>query len=259
MKNIVITGSSKGLGFEMAKCFLHSGANVTISGSNLQNLINAKKNLEPFKESIQAIACDVRKTDDIKNLWKSAVEKWGNIDIWINNAGINQTDDLLWDINDEEIRNVINTNLIGAITGLQIAIKEMLKQGNGSVFCVEGFGSDGSFMNGLNLYGTTKRALTHAAKAFAKELKGTNVKVGLLSPGMMSTEFVTGKTAGFVMKDSTRKIFNILGDKPERPAEFLVNKMIAGTRNGQRIAWLTRSKAFFRFLKWIFVKRDIFA
>jgi short-subunit dehydrogenase len=258
MKYIVITGSSKGLGFEMAKCFLESGNNVTLSGSNIQNLVSAAEKLANYKEHLFTILCDVTKRDDIENLWLRSKEKWGNIDIWINNAGIPQPDSHLWEIDDEQTKKVLETNLLGMVSGCQVAIKGMLQQGNGQVFNVEGFGSNGSLMKGLNLYGTTKRALTHITKAFAKELKGTNICIGFLSPGMMSTEFVTGKGPNHIIKDSTRKIFNILGDKPERPAAFLVKKMLAGTSNGKRIEWLTKRKVIFRFLKSIFVKRNIF-
>jgi NAD(P)-dependent dehydrogenase (short-subunit alcohol dehydrogenase family) len=258
MKNIVITGSSKGLGFEMAKCFLANGHNVTISGSNIQNLVLASEKLASHKEHFFTILCDVRKRDDVENLWLRSKDKWGNIDIWINNAGVPQPESNLWEIEDDRTKKVLETNLLGMVAGCQVAINGMLLQGNGYVYNVEGFGSNGSFMKGLNLYGTTKRALTHITRAFAKELKGTTVRIGFLGPGMMSTEFVTGNDPDHVIKDSTRQIFNILGDKPCRPASFLVKRILNGTSNGQRIEWLTKWKIISRFIKSIFVKRNIF-
>lgn len=261
MANIVITGSTRGLGFAMAKCFLEKGNKVIVSGKSSQNLELAMTKFHDHLDMVHGQVCNVAKRDDLQNLWSFALERLGTVDIWINNSGINQVNRPLWEMSEADTASVVNTNLYGIIYGSQIAVSGMLEQGSGFVYNMEGFGSNNSFRKGLNLYGMTKRALTHFTQALSKELIDTNVKAGLLSPGMMVTDFVKG-TVGedqeTRLDENTKKIFNILGDKPETVAKYLVNKILINDKNGAHIKWLTTSKAMARFTKAIFVKRELF-
>lgn len=259
MSSVVITGSSRGLGLAMAERFLHAGYDVTISGRSEEALLAVTHRFQLYEGHILPVVCDVRDRRDIIRLWESAVERFGSIDIWINNAGINQPDVHLWDISPEDVHHVVETNLLGTIYGSQVAMQGMLRQNKGYIFNMEGFGSNNMQQAGLNLYGTTKRALSYFTTALAQEAQGTPVRVGLLSPGMMVTEFITKAEAIINDPEKSRKIFNILGDKPETVADFLVSKIIAGPKNGARIAWLTKPKATYRFLTAAFRKRDLFS
>lgn len=102
------------------------------------------------------------------------------------------------------------------------------------------------------LYGTTKHALTYFMKALAKELEGTGVIAGRLSPGMMLTDFITkapdGEASEVISDEKFRKIFNILADRPETVAEFFIPKMLQNTKNNAQIIWLTNMKAIWRFM-----------
>ncbi len=260
LKNLVITGSSRGLGFEMARKFLELGCNVTISGSSLSNLDKAWLSLKDYQDRILAVQCDVRKRDQLFNLWQKSQDRWGKIDIWINNAGISQQNNTLWGLSADDTDNVVQTNLMGTIYGSQVAMQGMLKQEEGRIYNMEGFGSNDMMRRGLNLYGTSKRALTYFTRALAQEAEGNNIKVGALSPGMMVTEFITGPTVGKKkeINEETRRIFNILGDRPETVARFLVDEMMKDKNNGSHIVWLTRRKVMFRFFKAIFIKRNLF-
>ena len=77
------------------------------------------------------------------------------------------------------------------IYGAQVAAREMIRQGRGSIFSMEGLGSNNMIQEKTILYGTTKHALTYFMKGLAKELEGTGVLAGRLSPGMMLTDFIT--------------------------------------------------------------------
>ena len=87
MATVVITGSSKGFGLEMGKEFLNQDFNVVLSGNNEQNLVKALGSVKENAEKVITVVCDVRNPDKLINLWEIANEKWGKIDIWINNAG----------------------------------------------------------------------------------------------------------------------------------------------------------------------------
>ena len=258
MKSVVITGSTRGLGFEMAKRFLQLGWNVTICGTNRENVNKATQSLSLFRGNILDMVCDVKEEQDIIHIWEMSKQKWGIIDVWVNNAGINQPHQCLWDLSTADTHNVIQTNLMGTIYGSQIAMRGMIEQGRGQIFNMEGFGSNDMQRRGLNLYGTTKRAITYFTTALASEAAYTPVKVGLLSRGMMATDFIKARNMSEQERLDTEKIFNILGDKPDIVAKYLVKHISANGRNDAHFMWLTKKKAAFRFIKSMFVKRNLF-
>jgi NAD(P)-dependent dehydrogenase (short-subunit alcohol dehydrogenase family) len=87
MENVVITGSTRGLGKAMAIEFLRRGCNVTVSGRSAEYPDELKNELSGFTGAAQYVPCNVRIRSDIENLWNTAASKWGRVDIWINNAG----------------------------------------------------------------------------------------------------------------------------------------------------------------------------
>jgi short-subunit dehydrogenase len=262
MLNIVITGSARGIGLEMAKEFLRKGCNVTLSSVNLQSLSKAEGSLEQFKNQLIAVPCDVRDREALRNLWNASKQKWGSVDIWINNAGVSQpSNKMLWELSDSITDGLVETNICGVIYGSQVAAAEMLRQGSGFIYNMEGLGSDGRIIKGTSLYGMSKWNLTYFTKALARELEGTPVKAGRLLPGMMVTDFITKPSIGEeerVVEDRTKRIFNILGDRPETVARFLVERMLANQKNNAHIAWLTNRKVIGRFVLAAFQKRELF-
>ena len=138
------------------------------------------------------------------------------------------------------------------IYGSQIAAAGMLKQGHGAIYSMEGLGSNNMIQLKTILYGTTKHALTYFMKGLAKELAGSGVIVGRLSPGMMLTDFITktpdGDQSEVISDENFKKLFNILADKPETVAKFFIPRILSNTKNDAQIAWLTNSKAAWRFM-----------
>lgn len=252
MKNVVITGSTRGIGFSMAVEFLRAGCNVTLSGRGVKLSQEALAELTPFKGKYTYIPCNVQEKASLQNLWDASNAQWGGIDIWINNAGQNTPYLFSWETGESFTESIIRTNIAGMIFGSQIAATGMIKQGHGAIYSMEGLGSNDMIQVKTILYGTTKRALTYFMKGLAKELEGTGVIAGRLSPGMMLTDFITkapdGKQSDVIEDNRFRKIFNILADKPETVARFFIPKMLKNTRNDRRISWLTNRKAAWRFL-----------
>jgi NAD(P)-dependent dehydrogenase (short-subunit alcohol dehydrogenase family) len=261
MKNVVITGSTRGLGLCMAKEFLKNGCNVTLSGRNEKAFESASEGLKSFEGRFILVKCDVRNMEEIERLWSESAAKWGRIDIWINNAGRNFPHRFIYDAERKYVDSLIDTNIRGMVYGSQVAAKNMLAQGGGRIWNMEGLGSNNMIQPKTILYGMSKRALTYFTRGLAKELRGTPVAVGRLSPGMMLTDFITKTPDGEespVMKDeSFKKIFNILADKPETVAAFLVPKMLENTRNDAHIVFLSNAKAFARFASAPFRKRRL--
>ncbi|MBR2744391.1 MAG: SDR family oxidoreductase [Clostridia bacterium] len=265
MKTVVITGSARGLGFNMAKFFRVYNFNVVISDLKEENLIKAKEELS--KESSEGMVdyhvCDVSKYSDQKTLMEYATQKFEKVDIWINNAGVNQPQKAIWELDENEINTIIDVDLKGTIYGCKVAMEEMSKNHEGAIYNVEGYGSNDAHMLGLNVYGTSKRAVTYFTESLAQEAeqRNTGVIVGKLSPGIMITDFTTHSLVNddINLSEKTKKVYNILGDTPETVGKFLVDNIIKNTKNNAKINWLTNRKAFFRFLTAGFNKRDFFA
>lgn len=264
MRTVVITGSARGFGLEMAKCFREKNFNVVINDLYKKDLENAKRELLKVNGvgDIDYFVCDVTKSSDVVNLINRTKKKYGSIDFWINNAGVNQPNKMIWEFSDEEINKIIEIDLKGAIIASKLIVKEMIKQNKGSIYNVEGYGSNDKIMPGLSIYGTAKRGITYFTMALAKEVekKEVDVMVGRLSPGIMITDFIVNsfRDKKIILSDKNKKIYNILGDYPSVVARYLVNRMINNTDNGVKINWLTNRKVFLKFITYCFRKRNYF-
>jgi len=259
-KTIVITGSTKGIGYGLAEEFLKRGHNVVISGRKQQAIDEAVATLsKQYKDHVAGCLCDVNRFEDHEKLFAYAKDKFGRVDIWINNAGISLPRHMVWEQPKENHDNIIAANLTSAIYGSQVAVKGMLAQGGGYLFNMEGHGSNGRIASGLSVYGATKSGLTYFTKSLAEETKNTPVKVCLLSPGMVNTDLLMVDYQDAPEKfEASKRILNILVDKVETVTPFLVEKILAEPKHGSKIAWLTTGKVMFRFMTSRFIKRKIF-
>lgn len=190
--------------------------------------------------------------EDLQKLWDASREHWGTVDIWISNAGRNTPHSPVWETRESYTRQVIGTNILGMVFGAQIAATEMIRQGHGAIWAMEGLGSNNMIQPKTILYGTTKHALTYFMKGLARELAGSGVTAGRLSPGMMLTDFITktpdGEPSEVIHDNSFRKVFNILADRPETVAKYFIPKMLGNTKNNAHIVWLSGGKAAWRFM-----------
>lgn len=265
MKTVVITGSARGLGYELAKCFRRNNYNVVLSDIMEEKLEESQKELEESIKSeskVISVICDVTKEIDLQNLMNKTIEEFNGVDVWINNAGVNQPMVPIWEVESDSINRLIDIDLKSAIIGSKIAMNQMIKQGYGQIYGIEGYGSNDAMMLGLSVYGTSKRGLTYFFKALAKEVeeKKLPIKIGVLSPGIMITDFITHSMGNdaFELPEKTKKVYNILGDYPDVIAEFLVSKIVVNNKNNVKFNWLTNGKASFRFMTSGFNKRDFF-
>lgn len=264
MRTAVITGSARGLGFEMAKQFKANNFNVVICDILEEKLNKAKEELEKIdgKGKVLSVVCDVTSERDLQNVMAKTLEAFNEVNIWINNAGVNQPMVPIWEVPSDKINKLIDIDLKSAMIGSKIAMNQMIKQGYGQIYGIEGYGSNDAMMTGLSVYGTSKRAITYFFKALANEIKEQKLplKVGVLAPGIMITDFITHSmgTEEFELPEKTKKVYNILGDYPDVIAEFLVTRMISNTKNDVKINWLTNAKASLRFMTSRFNKRDFF-
>lgn len=260
MANIVITGSTRGIGLGMAREFRKRGHNVVVSSRGQAAVDQSVAALakEPGSGTIVGIACDVADRAAVQSLWDGAAKALGPIDIWINNAGLTGPKRNVSELCDADIAPVIGANIWGMIYGTQIPLAGMTAQGQGKIFNFEGFGSDGMTAPGLTIYGLTKRALTYFTKSVNKEIKGSPVILGTISPGIVVTDLLEeSKDADPERWEKTKRMYNILADHVETVAPFIVENILAADKPGTAIRWLTTPKAAWRFLSQPVVKRKV--
>lgn len=261
MKNIVITGSTSGIGFGLANSFLALGCNVVISGRNRNKVTKAVNELTDKYDTnvVSGYQCDVTELVQVQALWNKAKKQLSTVDIWINNAGVAHPETSVCNYSPEQIKEVIDTNIIGSINGSLVALKEMQEQGFGSIYNMEGLGSDGRVINGMALYGLSKSAVGYLTKAMAREMKETAIIIGGIRPGMVATKLITAQYEGHPEEwERVKGIFNLLSERVETVTPWIARKVINNKKNGVQISWLTRRKILKRFMLAPFVKRNIF-
>jgi NAD(P)-dependent dehydrogenase (short-subunit alcohol dehydrogenase family) len=261
MKTVVITGSTRGIGFGMASSFLDLGCAVMVSGRTQTAVDEAVKKLAARHgaDRVHGILCNVSDPAQLQALWDVTVTAFGHVDIWINNAGIAAESRPVWEISSEQVSAVVRTNLTGAILGCSVAIRGMLKQGYGAVYNLEGLGSDhGRFVPGTTTYGTTKAALRYFDDALAVELKGKPVICGSILPGMVYTNLLTGEHDGRKQDlNQIKGIMNIIGDRVEAVAPKIAQQVLVNTTNGARIRMMSGASVMWRFMTAPFIKRHV--
>lgn len=260
MKHVVITGSTRGIGYGLADAFLAQGCAVVINGRSPQSVAQASQQLaeQHGRERLHGFAADVAVLAEVEALWDAAQTRFGAVDIWINNAGLGHDMLSLWDIPPERVETIVRANILGTAFGSRVAVRRMLQQGHGQLYNMEGFGSNGSTRWGLSIYGTSKAAVHYLTEALIDETKETAVQVGSLRPGMVATDLLLDP----VINDPaalarSRRVFNILADRVEAVTPWLVEKMLANEKHGAHIQWLTTPRLIWRFLSAPFSKREL--
>ena len=256
VKTIVVTGSTRGIGHGLAKEFLKKGQQVIINGRNEEQVNHAVEELQKYGSEVIGISGDVTHEGTFNKLFDQAISEFGKIDIWINNAGIPQTQKYFYELEPSEIVHLNSVNITSLMLGTHAAIRFFRQQGFGKVFNMEGFGSDGRMMDKLSLYGTSKRAVNYFTKSVSREVKEKEIQVGILSPGMVRTDFLTGAMASGNEDEQKRnkKVFDILAEDVDVVTEFLSHKVLISHKKYDRIEYLTMRRLLPKLLKLMFVK-----
>jgi NAD(P)-dependent dehydrogenase (short-subunit alcohol dehydrogenase family) len=256
MTNAVVTGSTKGIGFALSRELLRRGHHVAVSGRSQEAVDEAVGKLAPEATGgaqVIGVPTDVTDPAQVQALWDAAADAFGSVDLWVNNAGVAYTMRTIVETTSDEVATMVGTNMLGTITGAQVAVRGMTAASGGQVFNILGGGSDGSVRPGMGVYSSTKRGLDMFTKALVKEVEGTSVRVGQVRPGILITDGWLREAATHPESvSSQRKMVNILSDHVDDVAPYLVERMLASTKNGDAIAWLTNG----RMMKKFFGKKD---
>lgn len=190
-KVILITGGSGDIGKTTADLFLEEGAKVAIIGTNDEKLARAKEELG----NVLTIKADVTNEEDVKYYVNKTVEEYGKIDIFFNNAGTEGKMAPITEQNIDDVRRVMDINVMGVFMGLKHIIPIMQKQGSGSIINTSSdAGLSGS--PGLAPYVASKHAVVGLTKTAALEVAADNIRVNSIHPTNVEGRMMESIEAG---------------------------------------------------------------
>ncbi|WP_211326968.1 acetoin reductase [Sinobaca qinghaiensis] len=184
-KTAVITGSGQGIGRGIALRLAGDGFNIVISDideSRAEDVVQEIKNAGGQAVSIKA---NVTSKSDIHHLVQQSVHEFGSVDVFVNNAGIDQVAPLL-NATEEDINTIFNVNVNGTIYGIQEAAEQMKKQGGGKIINACSIAGHKGFAL-LGVYSATKFAVRGLTQAAAQELAPEKITVNAYCPGVVGT------------------------------------------------------------------------
>lgn len=193
-KVALITGGAAGIGLATARRFVAEGAKVFLVDVQEQALTDAVAELGDQ----QAAACvaDVTNEEQVKDYVRQAVERFGKVDIFFNNAGIEGEVSGLTEYSTEMFDRVMAVNVRGAWLGLKHVIPEMLKSGGGSIICTSSMaGLKGTPK--LSPYVASKHAVVGMMKSAALEYASKNIRINTINPAPIATRMIESIESGY--------------------------------------------------------------
>ncbi|MGG7177810.1 3-oxoacyl-[acyl-carrier-protein] reductase [Clostridium paraputrificum] len=218
-KSAIVTGAAKGIGKAIAIKLASLGANIVLNyRSSEEEAIEVENIIREFGVDVLKLKGDISKIEDVQNLVDSAKEKFGKIDIMVNNAGITK-DTLILRMKEEDFDSVIDVNLKGVFNCLKAITPIMVKQKEGKIVnlsSVVGLVGNAGQVN----YAASKAGVIGMTKSLAKELGARGITVNAVAPGFIETDMTD--VLGDKFKEEAKKTIPLkrLG-KPEEVAEVV--------------------------------------
>lgn len=189
-KVAIVTGASRGIGYAVASAFVKEGAKLALCGSRLASAEKAAQTLRALfpQAQILPLGVDVADGEAVHRAVAAVVEKWGRVDVLVNNAGVTSAKQI-FDMTDEDFDSVIRINLSGAFKFTREAAKVMRQQGGGSIVNTSSMvGTYGGKMQ--TAYSSSKFGINGLTKSCAKELGPYGIRVNAVAPGVVATDMV---------------------------------------------------------------------
>ena len=183
----VITGGSQGFGKALARAFSREGARVVIASENRELLESAANEL-----GVDSFVTDVTSLDDVAKLAAYVVGKYGTIDVWVNNAGIQIAPSVIEEVDPTKLQKLFAVNFFGYFNGCQAVLPSMKIQNSGTIININSSaGLAGK--PGISAYSASKFAVKGLTESLREEVKETGIKIYGIFPGGMQTEIYKEK------------------------------------------------------------------
>ncbi len=217
-KTAIVTGGSHGLGLEIARAYLASGARVLVCARDASALDRARKELAsvaPDPDALATATADVADPAAVEDLVEYALERFSRIHVLVNNAGIygpkGLTEDVCW----EEWEQTVRVNLFGSVLCSRAVLPHLRENGYGKIIQLSGGGATAPLPH-LSAYAASKAAVVRFIETLAEELRGTGIDVNAIAPGALNT----------------RLLDEVLEAGPERVGESFYERALEQQSNG---------------------------
>ena len=186
-RTAVVTGGGRGIGRSVALGLAGEGMRVVLAARSEGEIESVAEEIRDAGGEAMAVPTDVTDTGDVSTLFERARERFGRVDLLVNNAGTN-ANRKLWELSDEEWETVIDVNLNGTFRCSREALAGgMVERGEGTIVNVGSLAGKVGFA-GTSAYGASKHGIQGLTNALAKELKDTDVRVSAVCPGQVATD-----------------------------------------------------------------------
>jgi len=187
-KVALVTGGTKGIGKAIAKALVLAGARVVITARHEDQVHEAVESLKKVADpNIEGFGCDVRQYEQVQTLIRNVHERCGGLDILVNNAGIGMFGTVA-EMEPEDFRAVIETNLLGVYYCCHEAIPHLKRRGGGYIINISSLAGTNAHPT-MAAYNASKFALNGFSEALMQEVRYDNIKVSYIMPGSVNTEF----------------------------------------------------------------------
>ena len=191
---VLITGALTGIGRATALAFAKEGARVVVSGRHEEEGKKLAAEMRKLGAEAEFVRADVRRDEEVRKLVDKSVERFGRLDVAVNNAGTEGTPGPITEQTAESFAATFDTNVLGTLLSMKHELRVMLPQRSGSIVNVSSaYGSIGAA--GASVYVASKHAVEGLTKSAALEVAGTGVRVNVVAPGTTDTGMLTRFTS----------------------------------------------------------------
>lgn len=223
-KVALITGSTRGIGLGIAEAYARAGAELVVSSRSQAAVEKTLNHLRQAGGRVVGLACDVSQEEQVLALANFALENFGKVDIWFNNAGLETAYGPTMSYSAEDFTRVVQTNIMGVYYGSRAALQIFLPQRSGKLLNMVGRGYKGPVPY-QNAYGASKAWVFSFTRSLAQEYSGSGVGIFNFSPGLVITDMLT-QVDVIEGHEHRLKVFpavvRILGRTPDYPARKAV-------------------------------------
>jgi 3-oxoacyl-[acyl-carrier protein] reductase len=191
-----VTGGTRGIGFAIAAALLQQGDAVAVTGTSAQGAERAAAKLRGLTgddRRIMAVACDVRDAAAVGRTFSEITDRFGGLDVLVNNAGVGVGGPVA-DLSHDEWNRIIGINLTGVFHCCKAAIPHLRRRNGGWIISISSLASKNPFVGGA-AYAASKAAVNAFSEALMQEVRHENIRVSYVLPGSVATEF-SGRSAG---------------------------------------------------------------
>ena len=228
-KVAVVTGGGRGIGRGIALALASEGAHVVVCSRTLQELRAVEEEVRSQGGSASAVKADVKSEEDVAAMAKTVLDRYGRVDVLVNNAGLGYLKPVS-DLTVDEFDEMWKVNVRGVFLVTKAFLPSMMKAGSGAIVNIASLAGKNSFKGGAG-YGSTKWALRGFASSLMLEVRDYNIRVVTIFPGSVNTSFSSSGKKGdniprpedvgaavvFAVTAEGRAMFSEIDLRPTRP------------------------------------------